>query len=161
MVAIDANENVRNARDRHLAAAEQSTRAYDDPKFVVRVGALSLRLPNPGFLHLHDLHHVALGYDTSLVGEAEVSAFELRAGWGKPLIFLLCLGSISIGVLWPRRLWRAWRRARGTQSLYKAQVPYEDLLTMTVGELRRLIGLDDVARLGNAPRGDGPAIRAP
>ena len=49
---------------------------YDMPKGGV------YDLPNPGFLPWHDLHHVATGYGTGLIGEAEISAYELRAGCG-------------------------------------------------------------------------------
>jgi hypothetical protein len=101
-----------------------------------------MRFPNPGLLPLHDLHHVATGYNSTLVGEAEISAFELRAGWGKPLILLFCCGSLVTGLfLSPRRLWQAWKRARGARSLYKIKMPYEELLVMNVGELRKLMGL--------------------
>ena len=102
-----------------------------------------MRFANPGLLPFHDLHHVATGYDASLLGEAEISAFELRAGWGKPLIFVLCCGSIAMAMfLSPRRLWRAWERARGAHSLYGTKTPYETLLAMNVGELRKLMGLE-------------------
>jgi ubiquinone biosynthesis protein Coq4 len=92
---------------------------------------------------MHDLHHVATGYDSSLLGEAEISVFELRAGSGTPLIFFLCCGSILVGLfLSPRRMWQAWKAARGTRSLYKTKTPYETLLSMDVAQLRELIGLE-------------------
>ena len=138
-----AGENVREARDRYLAASGFTTASYVDPYFVVGVGCLKMRFKNPGLLPFHDLHHVATGYDASLVGEAEISAFELRAGCGKPLIFFLCCGSILMAVfLSPARLWRAWKRAQGARSLYGINVTYETLLAMNVGELRTLIGLE-------------------
>ena len=105
---MDMQENVREARDRYLSASGFTMDSYTDPNFVIKVGFLKLRFANPGLLPFHDLHHVATGYDASLLGEAEISAFELRAGWGKPLIFVLCCGSIAMAMfLSPRRLWRA------------------------------------------------------
>jgi len=142
-IGVDGETNVREARDRYLAAAGFTTESYVDPNFVIKLGFLALRFPNPGLLPLHDLHHVATGYDASLIGESEISVFELRAGWGKPLIFFLCCGSLVIGLcVAPRRMWRAWKRARGARSLYKASVPYETLLAMNVGELQEFMGLE-------------------
>jgi ubiquinone biosynthesis protein Coq4 len=137
---IDALENVRGARDRYLLASGFTTDSYTDPNFIVKVGFLSLRFRNPGLLPMHDLHHVATGYDSSLLGEAEISVFELRGGCGNALIFFLCCGSILVGLcLSPRRMWRAWKAARGARSLYGTKVPYETLLAMDVTQLRKLI----------------------
>ncbi|HEY6338827.1 MAG TPA: hypothetical protein VIW68_10060 [Candidatus Sulfotelmatobacter sp.] len=60
---------------------------YTDTNFVIKIGFIKLRFANPGLPPLHDLHHVATGYDASFIGEAEISTFELRSGWGTPLIF--------------------------------------------------------------------------
>jgi ubiquinone biosynthesis protein Coq4 len=140
---IDLVENVLAARDRYLASAGFTTESYVDPKFVVKLAFLKMTFTNPGLLPWHDLHHVATGYDASLLGESEISVFELRAGWGKPLILFLCCGSLLVG-LWlsPRRMWQAWKKARGASSLYGTGVPYEKLLAMNVGELRKLMKLE-------------------
>lgn len=140
---IDLLQNVREARDRYLAASGFSTQSYVDPHFVVKVGFVTMRFPNPGLLPMHDLHHVATGYDSSLVGEAEISAFELRAGCGTPLIFFLCCGSILVALfVSPGRMWQAWKRSRGSRSLYVIKGSYDALLAMNVGELRKLMGLE-------------------
>lgn len=140
---IDLQENVLVARDRYLAASGFTTASYTDPNFVVGIGPFKLRFPNPGLLPYHDLHHVATGYDSSLLGEAEISVFELRTGSGTPLIFFLCCGSILVGLcLSPRRMWRAWKDSRGGRSLYGTKVPYDDLLAMNVAALRKTIGLE-------------------
>lgn len=140
---IDSLENVLCARNRYLAASGFSTESYTDTNFTIKLGFLSLRFPNPGLLPMHDLHHVATGYDSSLLGEAEISVFELRAGWGTPLIFFLCCGSILVGLcVSPKRMWRAWKKSRGARSLYGTKTPYESLLAMNVGELQKLIWLE-------------------
>jgi hypothetical protein len=139
---IDREENVRTARDRYLAAAGFTTDSYTDPKFPIKLGFVTLNFPNPGLLPFHDLHHVATGYDSSFLGESEISVFELRTGCGTPLIFFLCCGSIVMGLCSsPRRMWQAWRNARGARSLYGTNAPYESLLAMSVGELRQMMGL--------------------
>src|SRR6185295_18739346 len=75
-----SDETVRAGRDRYLAANSLTLDSYTDGGFPIYVGKRFIRLPNSGLLHLHDLHHVVTGYGTGLVGEAEISAYELRAG---------------------------------------------------------------------------------
>lgn len=140
---IDPGENVLAARDRYLASAGFTTESYVDPHFVVKLGFLKMTFANPGLLPWHDLHHVATGYDASLLGESEISVFELRAGWGKPLILFLCCGSLLVGLcLSPRRMWQAWKNARGARSLYGTDIPYEKLLAINVRELRKFMKLE-------------------
>lgn len=139
----DPLENVREARDRYLAASGFTTASYTDPNFIIKLGFIKLRFANPGLLPFHDLHHVATGYEASFMGEAEISAFELRSGCGSPLIFFLCCGSILMAMfVSPVRLWRAWKKAGGARSLYKTTTPYEALLAMNVGELRKFMRLE-------------------
>ena len=117
---------------------------YIDRRFKISVGFLVLDFPNPGKLPYHDLHHVVSGYGTGLIGEAEVSAYELRGGCPTAMILFLCLGSISIGsVLSPRRVWRAWRIARGTSTLYDSSIPYKQLLEMDVHDLRGCLNIPE------------------
>jgi hypothetical protein len=128
---------MRDAREAYFAKNDLGTAAYDARIFPVRVGPLTVPFPNPGLLPLHDLHHVLTGYDTSLVGEAEISAFELRTGCRSPIVGFLCVASIAIGLLLaPRRIVRAWTRARGAASLYRIDLPYATLLEMEITDLR-------------------------
>src|ERR1051325_6036381 len=122
-------ESVREARDRSFRDNGLSASSYESPRFPVYFWRWAVWLPNPGFLPYHDLHHVATGFQTGLVGEAEISAYELRAGCRSPLIFILCFGAIA-GALFvaPRRVARAWRRSRGTRTLYLTTVEYGALL---------------------------------
>jgi hypothetical protein len=136
------DETVREARDRYLAENRLDEDGYRASKFPVYVGRRAVWLPNPGFLAYHDLHHVATGFGTGLVGEAEISAYELRAGCRSPLIYLLCVGAIA-GALFvaPRRVIGAWRRARGTRTLYYTTLAHETLLGMSVRELRQHLAM--------------------
>jgi hypothetical protein len=131
-------ETVRAGRDRYLKNNSLTLDSYTESGFPIYVGKRFIRLPNPGLLHLHDLHHVVTGYGTGLVGEAEISAYELRAGCRSFMVHLLCVGAI-LGAMFvaPRRIVRAWRRARGARTLYYTTIPYEALLDMSVAELRR------------------------
>jgi hypothetical protein len=135
-------ETVRAGRDRYLADNSLTLESYSEKGFPIYVGKRFIRLPNPGLLHLHDLHHVVTGYGTGLVGEAEISAYELRAGCRSFMVHMLCVGAIMCAMfVAPRRIVRAWRRARGARTLYFTTVPYEALLDMSVAELRRHLNI--------------------
>jgi hypothetical protein len=145
-VRAASDETVRAGRDRYLADNSLTADSYTESGFPVYVGRWPVRLPNPGLLHLHDLHHVVTGYGTGLVGEAEISAYELRAGCRSFMIYVLCVGAILCAMfVSPRRIVRAWRRARGARTLYHTGIPYETLLGMSVTELRRHLGIAHVA----------------
>jgi hypothetical protein len=136
------DETVRAGRDRYLASNSLTLDSYTDRGFPIYVGSWVVRLPNPGLLHLHDLHHVVTGYGTGLIGEAEISAYELRAGCRSVMVHLLCVGAILCAIfLAPGRIVRAWKRARGARTLYYSAIPYETLLEMSVSELRRHLNI--------------------
>lgn len=119
-------------------------RLEDGPKrvFWVTVGPLRIPVPHPGALHWHDLHHVALGVGPDLVGEIEVSAFELRTGAANAILLFLCIAAVLLGVfVAPRRTLAAFRRARGSRNLYRCRVPREEVLSWPVAELRNWMRL--------------------
>jgi hypothetical protein len=137
-----SDEEVRIGRDRYLAENGLDLASYKAKKFPVYFFRWAVWLPNPGFLPTHDLHHVITGYGTGLIGEAEISAYELRGGCGSIMIFILCVGAIVFGMfVAPRRIWRAWAQSRHARNLYHSQIPYETLLDMRVGDLRQELGL--------------------
>lgn len=136
------DETARTGRDRYLAENSFGLESYRAKGFPIFIGKWAVFIPNPGQLRFHDLHHVVSGYGTGLIGEAEISAYELRGGCNSFFIFILCIGAIFFGMfVAPKRIRRAWRRAKGTKTLYNSNIPYEDLLEMKVGELRRLLGI--------------------
>ncbi len=138
---------VEEARDRYLASNGFSTEAYSADTFCVRVFGRRWTLRNYAarkrVIALHDLHHVATGYGTDLRGEAEQSAWELRAGINSWFLWWFKLSAVAIGlVLCPRRVVRAYSRARGNRTLYVQDVAYASLLGRSVTELREeLLGI--------------------
>ena len=140
-------ETVREARARYFEEAGLSEAGYQARWVVLRAGPVPIPLPNVPArrraVRLHDLHHVATGYDTSWTGEAEISAWELGGGCGQyAAAWLLGLGAVSVGlVIAPRRTWRAFRRGRRSRSLYGG-VFSEELLELTVPALRARLRLD-------------------
>jgi ubiquinone biosynthesis protein Coq4 len=129
-------------RDRYLAQNNLNVSSYTARKFPVYFFKWPIWVPNPGYLPVHDLHHVVTGYSTGLIGEAEISAYELRGGCGSAMIFILCVGAIFLAAfVAPTRIWKAWRNSRSAQNLYRTDIPYESLLDMTIGDLRQHLGL--------------------
>jgi len=85
---------------------------------------------------------VATGYATDLVGEAEIGAWELRAGCTTLAAWVYNGMAVALGlVLGPRRVWRAFRDARGMRTLYRLGLPYEQVFALPLGELRRQLGM--------------------
>ncbi len=120
---------------------------YDAWWLTLRIEGLPMTVPNPPAhgraLRLHDLHHVLTGYDTSLIGECEISAWELAGGSGRYVAALgFDLAGTGLGLLLcPRRTFAAFRRGRRSRTLFK-QGYSEDLLARPVDAVRRELRLD-------------------
>jgi ubiquinone biosynthesis protein Coq4 len=137
---------VREARQRYFDANGLTESEYRSGSFQVRIGPIPLSIPNTKArvraVMLHDLHHVATGYDTTWRGEAEIGAWELAGGCGRHWVaWLAKLSVVAIGIaIAPRRTHRAFARGRSCDNLFRREFG-EDLLGLTVAELRRGIGL--------------------
>lgn len=120
-----------------------------DPSFLVRIGPLRLRLPNPPArrraVFFHDVNHVAAGYNTRFGdGEVVIAAFEIGAGCGRFGIawyINLCMFAIGLGIQ-PRVLLRAFTRGRRSRSVYTHVATPEQIAGLRVAELRRELRLD-------------------
>lgn len=145
---------VKEALDAYLAENGFTVEAYDakwtDASF------LGIRFSVPNTKHhrwaimRHDLHHVATGFGTDLAGEGEISAWELRRGLRALGLYvggIVVAGALMGFLIAPRRALAAYR-AGGARSLFDPSTDYESLLSMTVGELRAMLGLpaDGIAR---------------
>lgn len=138
--------SVLEGRDAYLAENGFSVDAYTAPTFTVDIFGKALTFPNrpsrQRVIPLHDLHHVATGYDTDLVGEAEIGAWELVAGCNTPFLVAINATAAALGMLLaPRRVIRAALAARGQRTLYVKETPYEELLSLPVTELRERLGV--------------------
>jgi len=145
---------VREARDAYLAENGFTVAAYEDDWTDASFFGIKFKVPNTQrhrvAIMLHDLHHVATGFGTGLVGEGEISAWEARRGLSSLGFYVggIVASGTLLGVLvGPRRALRAWRESSHTESLFPLcqskdfQERYEALLTMTVGELRSMLGV--------------------
>jgi ubiquinone biosynthesis protein Coq4 len=136
------------ARKQYLDENGFTTDEYTAERVTVSLGPLHVRVPNgparQRAIPMHDLHHVLTGYGTDLVGEAEVSAWELRAGCNSAFLWCINLTGALLGLfLSPRRVWRAFRAARGARSLYLGGLEATDYLERPVVEVRRWAGVPD------------------
>lgn len=145
---MSTSESVESALNRYLVENGFSESEYTKQTMVLEVGPLSFVLPNPPTrqraIPLHDLHHVATGYGTDLVGEAEIGVWELRGGCNTVFLWLINLVAIVTGLfLSPRRMLAAWRNARGARTLYVSRIEPARARAMTVPELRRALGVPE------------------
>ena len=86
-----------DARAAYFEANGFSDAGYRDNWVKVKIGPLPLMFPNVGSrkraIPIHDLHHVATGYQTTVPGEAEIAAWEIAAAPRSRAVF---------------RYWAAW-----------------------------------------------------
>jgi hypothetical protein len=150
--ACPPSMTVRAGRDAYLAENGFTVDAYDAKWIDVSFLGVSIPTPNTrrrgDAIKLHDLHHVVTGFGTDVAGEAEISAWEVRRGLGGLGLYVtvIVIGVALLGLLGiaPRRTVRAWRTSRGgAGSLFRSQRDYASLLAMSVGELRRELGLPE------------------
>ena len=142
---------VREARAQYFAANGFNENSYVEKWAKFKIGFLPLVIPNTksrrGALPLHDLHHVATGYDTTLVGESEIAAFEIAGGCGRyAAAWLINAGGFALGLaLAPRRVFRAFIRGRHARTLYRDGWR-DELLSLSVAELKARVGTSQFAR---------------
>lgn len=134
-------ESVREGLARYHAANGFDGDAMSAEMLQMYVFGRRLDMPNPEFqrplLARHDLHHVLTGYGTDLRGEAEMGAWEIGAGPGHWFVWANNVMALFLGVLAPIRTARAFFRGLRARSLYKDDTPYEQLLEMSIPELRK------------------------
>ena len=141
-----ADRNVGEALDEFLALNGFRRDEYAATTYWVRLFGRKIRLPNPKsrrvMVPLHDLHHIATGYDTDLRSEAEIGAWELGAGCTTAMLWTINLIAAIIGIFTvPARTIRAFRAGRRRTTLYRLGRRHEELLGLSVGELRRMLGV--------------------
>ena len=146
-MTYDSSSSVRAARDQYLAANGFSLADYQARWVRFKIGPVPIVFVNTrtrkAAVPLHDLHHLATGYQTDLRGEAEIAAWELAAGCGRYwAAWVLNSMTIATGaVIAPRRTLAAWRRGRRSRSLYHESFQ-DSLLDLSVAELQNRLELD-------------------
>ncbi|MEO8706784.1 MAG: hypothetical protein ABI867_42550 [Kofleriaceae bacterium] len=145
----DDSLSVGEALEQYFRDNGLSADTYTDRWVHLKMGPIPFAFPNTkgriAAVKLHDLHHVATGYATSWVGEAEIGAWEVGAGCGRYYAaWVLNLSVMGLG-MWisPRRVVRAFLRGRRSKTLYDRAFG-DDLLALRVGELKAKLGLASV-----------------
>ncbi len=143
---LPATLTVSEGRDRYLNENGFTLEGYDKKWTPASVFGLSFSIPNTRKHRLaimrHDLHHVATGYGTDLIGEAEISAWELQKGVrgvGFYVGALIASGALMGLIIAPRRTIAAFRASGTSASLFESELTYDALLAMSVGELREIL----------------------
>lgn len=144
IIEYPPHEPVRSARARYFEANRfGADGGYGDAWVEVKFGPLPVPIPNTPArvraVRYHDLHHIVTGYDTDLLGEMEISAWELGAGCEDFVAaYVLNVGGLSGGAaVAPLRTLRAFARGRRSRSLYR-QPDVEALLDGDVAAIRTL-----------------------
>lgn len=144
---MDQNLTLREALQDHLGDEGFPPDGGNSERWVTaRVGPLVFCLPNLRVRQMatlpHDLNHVISGYGHDLIGEAEISAWELGGGCGRYVAawFMTRAGLVPGLVVSPRRMFSAFVRGRRTGNLFTRD--FVELLDLPLGEVRRLLGLD-------------------
>ena len=155
---LPASMRVRDALHAYLAENGFTVDAYDSPTTSGSVLGWKIVVPNPPkhrrAIMLHDLHHVATGFGTDHVGEAEVSVWQARRGLLSTGMYVTAIvaSNVLLGLVFAsRRTLHALRVSSAGSSLFSMVVDYETLLGRTVGELRALLGIPHVG-LAELPR---------
>jgi hypothetical protein len=143
---MNTTQTVKSALESFLTANGFTTDAYTAPTVAIPIGPLTFTLPNsPGRQELvrwHDVHHVVTGYGTDIHGEAEIGAWELRAGCTNLASYVYNGMAVLLGLfVSPIRTVRAFFGGRGMRTLYLLRLDYDAALSMSVGELRDRMGL--------------------
>jgi hypothetical protein len=153
-VTYDPASTVREARAHYFEANGFGDGGYTMKWVRVKVGPAAFVIPNTKgrvrSVRLHDLHHIATGYPTTLEGEALIGAWELGSSCRDHLAaWFLNANAFAYGiVLAPRALWRAFVRGRHGANLYGAEFS-EGLLDGTVGDLRQRLGVETPHEAGS------------
>jgi hypothetical protein len=163
---LDGSLGMREARDRYLADNGFTTETYT-ARYVTVDFVFGSRVTFPNTrdrqraIPLHDLHHVATGYGTDLAGEGEIGAWELAAGCNTLVLYVLNGTVFLLGlVTHPVRTLRAFRHGMRQRTLYRDAITYDELLGLTVGELRARLGVPASGLADRAPGVNASALRA-
>ena len=81
---LDDNATVFAHREEYFLKNGFSEEGYSEAWVRVQLGPIPVWIPNTSgrkrIVPLHDLHHLLTGFETNLVGEGEIGAWELASG---------------------------------------------------------------------------------
>jgi hypothetical protein len=151
-----STQTVEQARAAYFRALGCQEVDYDAFWLRLPLYGVMVTVPNPPAhgraLRFHDLHHPLTGYDTSLVGEAEISAWELASGPGRYVAAIgFDLAGTGLGLcVAPRRTFAAWVRGRRSRNLFRSGYA-PALLRQPLDDVRRELGLEPSSARAPSP----------
>lgn len=135
------------ARKEFFAKTGFSESEYSSTIAKVKLGIVPIYFYNfkdrRSALAVHDVHHILTGYDTSLLGEAQVSAWEIGSTSRKDLNWAyvyVALGFITGLVLDRDKTIKAYEKGLRCRNFYGKKLSPK-MLSQTLGELRCKLGL--------------------
>lgn len=139
--------SMRDARDEAFRRAGIPADGGDSEAWVdFKLGPIPMPFPNTDArrrtVKFHDLHHVLTDYRTDILGEFEISAWEIAAGCGRyGVAWGLNLMGLVAGLLSaPRRTMRAFWRGSRSKSLYTT-LSFDEVIDRPVDEVRSRLGV--------------------
>lgn len=157
MNSFDDNLILKDALQIYFSKYHFENGGYHLKWFKIKIGLVFIPLPNVKArveaVKIHDIHHILTEYTATLKGEAEIGAWELASGCGKYwAAWLLNLGSFFYGLFFfPRSLLKAFLTGRQiTKNLYYNTIYNERLLNKKVGELRQVVGVNQLRKIKSA-----------
>ena len=152
LTPVPADFSVKQGRDVYLRENGFTVESYDEKWTQASFFGLKFSVPNTSAhrraIMWHDLHHVATAYGTDLIGEGEISAWELRRGLKGLDLYVssIVVGGALMGLfLAPRRTLQAFRAAAQHghgRNLFALELSeYEALLRLDVASLREKLGV--------------------
>src|SRR5262245_64069578 len=103
-----ASLSMREALELYFKRSGFGAETYTAPTFTIKLLGIPITFPSTAnrkrALPLHDFHHILTGYGTNWVGEAEIGAWELRAGCNSLVTYFLNGSGVALSLLIaPRR----------------------------------------------------------
>jgi hypothetical protein len=127
-----------------------------NPWFNVRIGPMTIPLPNPPARRravvMHDINHIVTGYNTTFSeGEMSIAAFEVGAGCGRlAIVWFINLSLLALAlVVHPRIAFAGFVRGRRSASIY---ANIEDATTLNEMSVERVRSILRIASADTPPR---------
>lgn len=155
------NLTLRDAlKDYYKSARIPEDGGVNDKWIHLKLGPVTLLFPNiearKKAVTRHDLHHIANGWDTSLVGEGLVAAWEMGEGFGPYWIgWVLQPQGLWWGItMAPKETFQAYLRGRRNKNFYNHPLTME-WMNKSVDELREYLLTENGAdnQMRQAPGG--------
>ena len=136
---------LREARGIYFARNGLGDGGYDKKWVHIELPWFTYAMPNPEArkvaVPFHDVNHVLTGYLASPAGECVVAGYEVGSGIGPYWMgWLISSQAMVLGLpILPRAVFHAFVRGRRARSTYLQ--PLDDLLPLSLGDVRRRMGV--------------------